>query len=198
MADWLPTTGGTYTLTAVMTNTLNTAVYDSINVHIKIQNCFTEYDGDTLADFASEDARAVQWAVDAAPVGSTIKIAGTCVGVQGNGAITQTVAISKSLTLIGGYKPDGDWATSQPDVYETVLDADGNGRVVTIIDAGAVTLKNLTLTGGEAVAPAVSATLPTMAAASSSKTALATWKMSSLRAIMPSAMAAAFMSVAAS
>lgn len=152
MADWMPTSSGTYTLTAVMTNTLNTAVFDTINVNIEVQNCFTEYDGDNITDFASDDARAVQQAVDAAPADSTIKIAGICAGVQGNLVMTQTVAITKSLTLVGGYELGGSWAVSQPDVYETRLDASENGRVATVIDAGNVTFKNLTLTGGKAVA----------------------------------------------
>ncbi|MCB0034480.1 MAG: tandem-95 repeat protein, partial [Anaerolineales bacterium] len=153
MTDWQPLQSGTYTLTAVMTNTLNVTVTDTITVYVDIQSCQTEYTGDDVTDFASADASALQLAVDAAPSGSTIKVAGLCAGVQGNGVMTQTVEITKSLTLIGGYAQDSDWSSSQPNLYETQLDAQGNGRVVTILDAGEVTLQNLTLAQGYAVAP---------------------------------------------
>ena len=99
----------------------------------------------------------VQEAVNAAPVGGTVKVAGTCTGVKptvlSEGTITQTVYISKSLTLEGGYTPT-DW-NAEPDnsVYPTILDANDQGRVVVLHDEAGmgniqVTLNHLTLQDG--------------------------------------------------
>ncbi|CAG0931818.1 putative outer membrane protein PmpB [Thermoflexales bacterium] len=86
------------------------------------------------ATYTSTDASAVQSAVDVAPQGDTVKIAGTCAGVQLRGGIVQTVYISKSLTLRGGYTTT-NWLTSNPIAYPTALDAQQAGRVVVILNA---------------------------------------------------------------
>jgi hypothetical protein len=85
----------------------------------------------------------VQQAVDAASAGQTVKVAGHCIGAK----TSQTVYITKSLTLRGGYTPD-DWTVSTPFTYPTTLDAAGEGRVVYIVDASNVVLENLRLTNG--------------------------------------------------
>jgi hypothetical protein len=54
------------------------------------------------ATFSSTDADAVQLAVDAAVTNDTVKVAGTCVGVQSRAGTDQSVYISKTLTLRGG------------------------------------------------------------------------------------------------
>lgn len=113
--------------------------------------CLVETNGDNTTDFQSADASAIQAAVDAANAGDTLRIAGTCAGVQGTGGLTQTVYISKSLTLKGGYNQD-DWAAGQqPGVYTTTLDAERGGRVAVVIGDIDVTLDGLVVTGGGGV-----------------------------------------------
>ncbi len=63
--------------------------------------------------YSSADAAALQQAIDNATAGDTLKISGTCAGVQTVNGKVQSVYVSKSLTLQGGY--DGvDWSTSNP------------------------------------------------------------------------------------
>ena len=103
----------------------------------------------TGATFDSGDAAAVQTAVDAAPPGDTIKVAGTCAGVQSCAGIGQTVCIAKSLTVRGGYTFT-NWTTSNPTGNPTILDAKSSGRVVYLTGGSSVnvTLENLTVRGG--------------------------------------------------
>ena len=61
----------------------------------------------------SGSALAVQDAVDAASEGSTVKVAGYCTGAQPRAGTLQTVYISKTLTLAGGYTTT-DWVNSYP------------------------------------------------------------------------------------
>jgi predicted outer membrane repeat protein len=90
--------------------------------------CFATADSGTTV-FASGDAHAVQQAVDAAPGGGTVKVAGTCVGVESRAGMGQSVYIDKVLTLAGGYATS-NWTTSQPLTQPTILDAAGAGRVI--------------------------------------------------------------------
>ena len=114
------------------------------------ESCFATL-GDTT-QFSSTDASAVQQAVDAASPNETVKVAGVCQGVQMRMGVTQTVYISKSLTLRGGYTTT-NWTTSDPTVNPTTLDAQNSGRVLYfksesgLIDA---TVENLRITGGNA------------------------------------------------
>ncbi len=94
--------------------------------------------------FNSTTGIAVQQAVNAASAGQTVKVAGNCIG----GATTQqTVYITKSLTLRGGYTPD-DWVVSMPFTHPTTLDAAGEGRVVYVVGPANVVLENLRLVNG--------------------------------------------------
>jgi predicted outer membrane repeat protein len=111
--------------------------------------CFVSVNNSSITDYSSADAAAVQAAVDAASPDDLLKIAGTCAGVNATNGITQTVYISKSLTLRGGYTPS-DWSQSpDPETFLTTLDAVRNGRVVALADNITVTLDSLTITGGD-------------------------------------------------
>ena len=64
---------------------------------------------------------------------------------------TQVVLITKTLTLRGGYSPD-TWDTSSPQSNVTTIDANRNGRGITIAgvdDDGPVTIDGFTVTGGD-------------------------------------------------
>ncbi len=98
--------------------------------------------------YTSTDATAVQSAVDAAPPGDTVKIAGTCAGAQLRAGITQTVYITKSLIARGGYTTT-NWITPNPIANPTVLDAQQAGRVIYLAGSGvSATLENLIMRGG--------------------------------------------------
>jgi uncharacterized repeat protein (TIGR01451 family) len=75
----------------------------------------------------------VQAAVDAVDdPGDVVKVAaGTYAGVSARGGATQTVYISKSVTVRGGYTTT-NWVTSDPQANPTTLDAEGQGRVLYI------------------------------------------------------------------
>ncbi len=97
----------------------------------------------------------IQAAVDAATDGDTIKVAqGTYTGVQtrthSSNTFTQTVFISKTVIVQGGYTTS-DWNTLNPKTHPAILNANGAGRVVTIIgNSIAPTLRGLCITGGQA------------------------------------------------
>jgi hypothetical protein len=111
----------------------------------EVSLCFATVDGVTI--YSSADASAVQQAVDAATAGDTVKIAGTCAGVQARGGTTQTVHISQALTLAGGYTTT-NWTTPYPITQPTTLDAKSRGRVVlATVD---ITLSDLTIQNGSA------------------------------------------------
>jgi hypothetical protein len=133
--------------TAPLTNTLAAEGIDYAPIHPDL--CFATYNDD-LPGFSTPDASAVQQAVDAASSGDTVKVAGTCVGVQTRNDLTQTVYISKSLTLEGGHT-QSDW-TLEPDLdsYTTTLNANYAGRVIVISGTQNVTLDSLFLMGGQA------------------------------------------------
>ncbi len=97
--------------------------------------------------FASSGSSALQQAVDAARDGDLIRVAGYCAGVRARGGVTQTVYITKRLTLRGGYTP-ADWTASNAAAHPTTLDALGLGRVVFITATPGVTLADLTVTNG--------------------------------------------------
>ncbi|MCP4537840.1 MAG: hypothetical protein GY832_11910, partial [Chloroflexi bacterium] len=112
------------------------------------QLCFVEANGDNSTDYSSDDASAIQQAVDAAAPGDVLKIAGRCAGVQTRVGLTQTVYISQALTLQGGYTYTNWLASPDLDLYASTLDAQGNGRVVYIPAGITVTISNLILING--------------------------------------------------
>lgn len=92
----------------------------------------------------------LQAAVDAAQNGDTIKVAtGVYIGVNNQGGLAQGVYVNKSITIQGGYTtafiepPD-------PQANPTTLDANGQGRGMTIMGPVAVTIEGLRLTNGRA------------------------------------------------
>jgi parallel beta-helix repeat protein len=107
---------------------------------------------DTANDCADNDApcKTVQHAVDQAGSGDTILVAtGVYTGVHVRSCVTQVVYITKSLTLRGGYTID--WTASDPDANPTILNAEGQGRVLYISGPGiTVTVEGLHITGGDA------------------------------------------------
>ncbi len=103
----------------------------------------------------------IQTGVDAASDGDEIRVAaGTYTGTQtvaveqwgGVYTYTQVVIITKSLTLQGGYAPD-DWYTPDPAANPTVIDAERQGRGVSIVGTynvhPQVTVDGFTITGGD-------------------------------------------------
>ncbi|CAG0935856.1 hypothetical protein TFLX_04707 [Thermoflexales bacterium] len=90
----------------------------------------------------------IQWAVDVAAPDDEIRVAaGTYTGVQVRQGITQVVYISQSVTIRGGYTTT-NWMTSDPETNATILDAQGQGRVIVILYVQA-TLEDLRITGGD-------------------------------------------------
>lgn len=90
----------------------------------------------------------VQRAVDVAVPDDEIRVAaGTYTGVQVRQGITQVVYITQPVTIRGGYTTT-NWTTSDPGTYATILDAQGQGRVLVILGAR-VTLEGLRITGGD-------------------------------------------------
>ncbi|MBM4467777.1 MAG: hypothetical protein FJ014_19880, partial [Chloroflexi bacterium] len=63
---------------------------------------------------------------------------------------TQAVIITKSLNLRGGYST-GNWTTSNPIANPTIIDAQRQGRGITIVGDGSqtVTVDGFTITGGD-------------------------------------------------
>jgi hypothetical protein len=101
----------------------------------------------TLTDYGH-----VQAAVDGSTLpADVVKVAGYCPGVQARGGVTQSVYISKTVTIRGGYTTT-NWTTSAPTVNTTTLDALGRDRVVFLTGGSGVnvTLENLTVRGGSA------------------------------------------------
>ncbi len=95
----------------------------------------------------------VQAAVDAANEGDIIKVAaGVYTGVSVREGVTQTVYISKSITIQGGYTVT-NWTTPYPITQPTTLDAQGQGRVLYITNDITATIAGLDITGGFTVWP---------------------------------------------
>jgi len=91
----------------------------------------------------------VQAAVDAAGEGDMVKVAGYCAGVEYRAGLPQTVYVSKTITLRGGYTTT-NWTTSDPQAHPTTLDAQGQGRAVYVTGTVSPTIEGLRITGGDA------------------------------------------------
>jgi parallel beta-helix repeat protein len=108
------------------------------------RSCFVRLN-DSLADYTS-----VQAAVDAsASSGDVVKVAGACGGVSQRAGITQTVFLTKTLTIRGGYTSN-NWATPDPVANPSIVSAGGLGRVFVISGTISPALDGLRITGGDA------------------------------------------------
>lgn len=91
----------------------------------------------------------IQAAVDAATDGEEIRVAGGLyTDVHQVAGLTQSVYLTKSLTLRGGYSPD--FTAWDPSSFETTLDAQGQGRVFHLSGGISTTIEGFTITGGDA------------------------------------------------
>jgi hypothetical protein len=118
----------------------------TITVLTQSVSCFATFDGGTTVA-QGIDGTIIQQAIDAAPVGATLKIAGYCAGTQLRAGQSQTAYLSKNLSLEGGFTA-ANWGTSDPVANPTTLDAVGSGHVVNVAAGVTATIQNLILTGG--------------------------------------------------
>lgn len=137
---------GTYTATVTATNSITTLVTTtSVVVTAPLVGvCYASLGSTT--DYASSNAQAVRDAVAAAPEGSVVKIAGICAGVQAQDSTSQTVMITQSLTLAGGYTTT-NWTTPNLVANPTILDAQNGGRVIRA-NASVFTVTGITVQRG--------------------------------------------------
>lgn len=98
----------------------------------------------------------VQTAVDAASPGDEIRVAAGVYSdvhvrprsdITTTGVVTQSVYLTKSLTIRGGY--NSDFSAWDPETYATTLDAQGQGRVLYITGDISPTIEGLGITGGD-------------------------------------------------
>lgn len=111
---------------------------------IKQRTCWVRLNDDPT------DYQSVQDAVDASDeIADIVKVAGTCSGVQGRNGLMQTVYLTKTLTVQGGYTQSFT-GPPDPSAYPTILDAEGKGRVFYISGEISPTIEGLRITGGDA------------------------------------------------
>ncbi len=122
-------------------------VHDVAPSPVLANNCFAQISSGTT--FSSTTAQAVRDAVLTATANSTVKIAGYCPGVQAQSGSTQTVLITKTLSLAGGYTTT-NWTSSYPITQPTILDAQNGGRVL-YFNGVAGTVSNLTVQNGNII-----------------------------------------------
>jgi len=139
---------GNYSAVVTATNAWNSlSASTPVTITAPLACAATPNNGATL--FYSSDASAVQQAVDhPASSGGLVKVAGTCAGVSARAGVTQSVYISQSLTVQGGYHYL-DWSTSHPLTQPTTLDGQKLGRVLYITGTLPVTLADLTIQNGQ-------------------------------------------------
>ncbi len=116
-------------------------------------------DADNACTSSSTPCRTIQHGVDRAQAGEEVRVAaGTYSDVQTVAitrggdpyTYTQVALITQSLTLRGGYTT-ADWTTPDPTANPTIVDAQRQGRGLTIVGDGSqmVTVEGFTITGGD-------------------------------------------------
>jgi len=102
------------------------------------------------------DHTTIQAAVDAAQDGAVIKVAeGVYTGVQPHNDIDALIYIGgkdRKITIRGGYAV-GEWDVSDPDAHPTILDAEGQRRVLVVNNeegGGEVIVEGVSIVGGYA------------------------------------------------
>ena len=91
----------------------------------------------------------IQDAIDAADPGDEIRVAmGHYTGVHVRDDAVQVVQVDKDLTIRGGY--DNSFQQSFPLTQPTVVDAEGQGRVIYVRQYVSSTIEGLWITGGNA------------------------------------------------
>ncbi len=118
----------------------------TITVLSQAVSCWATSNGGTTV-FQGIDGTIIQQAIDAAPAGATLRIAGYCAGTQSLSGQSQTAFINKNLSLEGGYTTT-NWGVSDPVANPTTLDAAAAGHVVNVATGVTATVHNLILTGG--------------------------------------------------
>ncbi|MBE2220199.1 MAG: right-handed parallel beta-helix repeat-containing protein, partial [Anaerolineae bacterium] len=112
----------------------------------EVGGCFAAIKGQENIVFGS-----VQQAVETAVSGDTILVDGICQNVNrrlvGGNIISQTVLITKNLTINGSWEHPDDTST-----VTTTLQANDKGRVVYIDSSATVTITNIILRDGDASA----------------------------------------------
>ncbi|MEM7127763.1 MAG: Calx-beta domain-containing protein [Chloroflexota bacterium] len=109
--------------------------------------CVATYDNGT-SHWVGPNSEVIQYAIrDLEPLSDTVLVGGVCSGVSNILGMTQTIYISRSLNLIGGYTPEG-FEVSLPNV--TVIDAGCRGRALVIDGDIDVTLENFDIVCGNA------------------------------------------------
>ena len=135
---------------AILVLTLIGAVYGIGQAQNSNLNCFVRFDVGFTVNFSTADYTALEQAIGSAPDGAVLQVAGTCAG--GTPEDTELVLIQKNLTLVGGYAVNNgvpDWGSApEPNVTPTIIDAQGNSRVLTIADGYTVILDGLTIQNG--------------------------------------------------
>ena len=127
----------------------------------------TGSDGANTCTNSLNPCRTIQYAVDQAQTGDEIRIAaGSYNGVSARSGVTQTVYLSKTVTLRGGYL-DVRLDDVQPLARPTVLNAEGKGRVLYITGDIEPIIEGLRLTGGDATGQYI-ASSPTYTSAEAS------------------------------
>jgi len=148
--SWTPTLSTTYLLTAVFTDTLgNSLVSTSRTVVAKdLTGCYVSLNDSGVTDYYSADNTALQTAVSAAIPTDTVRLAGTCAGVQSMNGISQTLFIDHAVNIVGGHDPYNWNAGPQAPYLKTTLDAQQGGRVVRLVGGSRVDMSHLIIQNG--------------------------------------------------
>ncbi len=138
------TPGLTLRNTAVITHETLSKSLENI-VDIIADNCWANLNG--------TEYDTIQEPVDEASENDLIKIAGYCIDVPTREGMAQSVYLSQTLILQGGYPVVAggtpNWSTLNPTANATTLDAQGRGRVIYVPEGISTTIAGLHITGGD-------------------------------------------------